>query len=375
MCIQEYLDDMQNLQDGLLVYLENQADSELNYQNLINTINKQKICSSKQELTLLLHLISTISQNYCRNFHFISKIEKVLGYLGDYITSTFTNLEKFKIFKHNKRILLFLLEKNILTLDEFIVRKMISKDYLKAKYPQYFSPEIKPFMKLDWFPKSERSNWVKELEEFENQENFSELRKEGENEDYICKLIRSDSIDEFIQYVNRSNYSLKSTISDSIYETNLFLIESNKNDLTLIKYAAFFGSIQIFKYLLLNKVELTPQLWIYAIHGKNADIIHLLEEYKIEPPKKSYKESLIESIKCHYNDIVDYLLNQYFQIENQNSNDLYIEYIKNYNFSFFNDEFLNDTTFFYLCKYGYCSLMSFALNDEKINVNKILIFQ
>ena len=375
MNIQEYLDNMKNLQDVLLVYLENQADSEVNYQFLINTINKQKICSSKQELALLLHLISTISQNYCRDFQFISKIEKILGYLGDYITRTFTNLEKFKIFKHNKRILLFLLEKNILTLDEFIVRKMISKDYLKAKYPQYFSPEIKPFMKLDWFPKSEESKWVKELEKFENQENFFELRKEGENENYICKLIRSDSIDEFIQYVNRSNYSLKSTISDSIYETNLFLIESNKNNLTLIKYAAFFGSIQIFKYLLLNKVELTPQLWIYAIHGKNADIIHFLEEYKIEPPKKNYKESLIESIKCHYNDVVDYLLNQYFQMENQNSNDLYIECIKHYNFSFFNDEFLNDTTFFYLCKYEYCFLMSFALNDEKINVNKILIFQ
>ena len=33
----------------------------------------------------------------------------------------------------------------------------------------------------------------------------------------------------------------------------------------------------------MNGVELTPSLLIYAIHGKNAEIIHLLEENHIEP--------------------------------------------------------------------------------------------
>ena len=47
---------------------------------------------------------------------------------------------------------------------------------------------------------------------------------------------------------------------------------------TLIEYAAFNGSIQIFQYLKMNKVELNEELWSYAIHSGNAQIIHLLEE-------------------------------------------------------------------------------------------------
>ena len=56
-----------------------------------------------------------------------------------------------------------------------------------------------------------------------------------------------------------------------------------RNETNLVEYAAFFGSIQIFKYLLVNQVKLIPSLWIYAIHSRNPEIIHLLEENNIEP--------------------------------------------------------------------------------------------
>lgn len=36
---------------------------------------------------------------------------------------------------------------------------------------------------------------------------------------------------------------------------------------------AFFVSIQIFKYLKMNNVELKPSIWSYSIHGKNVDVI------------------------------------------------------------------------------------------------------
>lgn len=49
----------------------------------------------------------------------------------------------------------------------------------------------------------------------------------------------------------------------SIFEANSYLIE--KKTQTLIEYAAFFGSIQIIKYLHFNNVELDPSLWIYVI--------------------------------------------------------------------------------------------------------------
>ena len=60
---------------------------------------------------------------------------------------------------------------------------------------------------------------------------------------------------------------------------------------------------------MMNGVELTPSLWL----------IHLLESNKVAPPKfvnesekegdisnDDYIECMIESIKCHHNDIADY---------------------------------------------------------------------
>ena len=67
----------------------------------------------------------------------------------------------------------------------------------------------------------------------------------GENDLCICSLIRSDSVEEFVSYVNRKNLSLLTKIKPSIYETNSFLIDKEP---TLIEYAAFFGSIQIIQY-------------------------------------------------------------------------------------------------------------------------------
>ena len=29
----------------------------------------------------------------------------------------------------------------------------------KAKYPQYFQPEIQPFISKEWFPKNEKNNF------------------------------------------------------------------------------------------------------------------------------------------------------------------------------------------------------------------------
>lgn len=72
---------------------------------------------------------------------------------------------------------------------------------------------------------------------------FDSKRRIGENESNICELIRNDSIDQFIEYANQSNFLLSSTVPSSIFETNHFLLQ---NEPSLIEYAAFFGSIQFF---------------------------------------------------------------------------------------------------------------------------------
>ena len=101
-------------------------------------------------------------------------------------------------------------------------------------------------------------------------DNFFEKRKKGENDSYICKLIQNDSVEDFVSHVTKNNYSLRSKIVPSIYETNSFLIKNSEP--SLIEYAVFFGSIKIFQYLRFNNVDLTQSLWIYTIHGNNPEI-------------------------------------------------------------------------------------------------------
>ena len=111
-----------------------------------------------------------------------------------------------------------------------------------------------------------KENWIDEIYKDDLPDNYDENRKIGENESYIYKMIRDDNVIVFITYDNRNNISLNSMIQASIYETNSLWLKKQSeynnyiscikknNDyvVSLIKYAAFFGSIQIFQYLRMN---------------------------------------------------------------------------------------------------------------------------
>lgn len=69
--------------------------------------------------------------------------------------------------------------------------------------------------------------------------------------DEILKIIQKDLIDEFIIYVNKNFYPIKSTIGPSIYETNNFLLKNE--DVTLIEYEVFCCQFTILKRMALNQ--------------------------------------------------------------------------------------------------------------------------
>ena len=179
--------------------------------------------------------------------------------------------------------------------------KVNSKIIEQLKQPsniKYFLPEIEEFY---------AGHPLKFKGENQNRyENYEKNRKLGENIDIVAEMIRNDSVQEFISYINRNNFSIKNKILESPFETNLFLTERRP---TLIEYAAFFGSIQIFNYLRMNNVELESSLWLYMIHSNNPEMIHLLESNQVFPEDKKYDKCIIESIKCHHNNIAKYFLN------------------------------------------------------------------
>ena len=284
------------------------------------------------------------------------------------------NLSSSSIFKSNKRILLFLIEEKILTVDEYFVKQIIKDKYLKRKYPQYFTPEIRSFMNEKWFPKynsnstANKNEWVEEIKN-EIPENFNELRKKGENDSYISKLIREDLIEDFIIYVSKNDISCNAMMNESIYETNSFLI---KNPIKLIDYATFYGSIQIFTFLKNENAELKSSLFLNAIHGRNAELIQILEENHVKSPKTDeqlYKKCFIESIKCNHNEFAYYFLNNFLQNEDEHSSDTIVQSLKYYNFLFLQNENINETTFCHLCHFDYYSLVYNLLISKNIDIN------
>ena len=71
--------------------------------------------------------------------------------------------------------------------------------YLYIGYHQYFYPEISSFFEKDKYY-SFNSN--------DSEDIYKEKRQNGESDNYICELIRKDSIDEFITFVNKTNLDI-----------------------------------------------------------------------------------------------------------------------------------------------------------------------
>ena len=335
-----------------------------------------------------MHFLLTVVNNRHRDTNFFSKIERILLLFKDELTKL-KNDEIFQLFRSNKRILLFLIEEEILQVDEYFVKQITNGKYSEKKYPQYFAPEIQPFINKVWFPKYDPNDeclkenvWVEDIKK-KIADDFHKNRKIGENESYISELIRRDAVEEFVAYVNKACIKRDATIAPSIYETNAFLNKKQtlrSGGIGLIEYAAFFGLIQIFTFLKNEGVELTPSLWPYAIHGKNAELIHLLENNNVKPTvneedeedeedeEESDKECIQESIKCHHNKIVDYFFNNSLQNEYENSKSTFIQSLKYYNFRFLQKEFMNETSFWQLCHYDYYSVVKFLLISRDIDI-------
>lgn len=78
MSYQEFTEKMKEFQNQFLAYIENEDNSEENYQNLISFFNEQKFGNNKDEIKLLLYMISNISKNHFRVHNFSYKVEQIL---------------------------------------------------------------------------------------------------------------------------------------------------------------------------------------------------------------------------------------------------------------------------------------------------------
>ena len=218
------------------------------------------------------------------------------------------------------------------------------------------------------------NEFIEKEEEVRTNEHFYEKRREGENDDKLCQLIRNNEIKEFITFTEQRNLQLESKIKYSIFETNHLLIFKDK--ISLIEYASFYGSIDIIKYMQMKGVELTSSMWIYAIHSRNAELIKYLEDNHVSPPENDYEKILQESIRCHHNDVSSYIIDNLIKeedlqnsIENTYYGNFYRYAVESYNYCFFPTDMKYKNMFLYLCEYEYYTLVKLYLTEGNIDIN------
>lgn len=245
-------------------------------------------------------------------------------------------------------------------------------EFAEKKYEEFFLPEIKPFLTEELIQKFCIRNPLLKKEEFiqkvkeEVPLDFYEKRRKGENENRLGQLIRMNDAKELGIYISRNNLSFNSYIPESIFETNPILQLCNPfniiKGITLLECASFYGSNYVIRFIEKNgDVELTSRMWKFAIHSQNVELIQYLEDKQSSHPSfTNIEEILEESIKCHHNDISDYIIKCFisetdfqYEFETNKSRILYGPAVNYSNYYFFPENMKFKNMLFFLCRFDY----------------------
>lgn len=297
--IKTYIEQMANLQKALLDYLDNDDNDEVLLKVFFDQISEHQMNESPQIVTEILYLLADVSTFHHRTSQFFEKIEKIILYFDNILRDHYSNEEFYNLFRNSRRALLILQEHNYFKFDTGIIESLNGIDHIAKKFREYFKLEILPQNELLAISEDEKID-------------FKKKRKVGENETELCKYMRDDDVDGFATFIAQSNMPLNATFPVSVFDTNEYPSDST----SLMYYATFFGSIEIFKYLYMNDRSLIQEfgLPLAALHGFNFEILQLLEENDL-------LTKLFEYIKFpilyHSNELVRYILLNHCELTKQ----------------------------------------------------------
>ena len=132
---------------------------------------------------------------------------------------------------------------------------------------------------------------------------------------------------------------------------------------------------------------------MYVIHFPNEYIIQILEKNHDEPPPedfiscfkeqfcdKNFEIVLQEAIKCHHNELVNYIFENHidakdeeWRIDNHYKKNIYAYAFKYCNYQFFPKDMNYKYYIYYCCQYDYIEFVEFLLKDKSININQSII--
>lgn len=112
-------------------------------------------------------------------------------------------------------------------------------------------------------------------------------------------------------------------------------------------------------------------------HSQNGEMIHLLESYKVCPHKNQYIGCFTESIKCHHNDIAEYIKITYlpsndYDDEITNNDEILYTVMHYHNYSYFQSNFETRNEFYFLCSENYNTLFDLFINKKEENIKYMI---
>lgn len=186
--------------------------------------------------------------------------------------------------------------------------EIIEMNFFYKFYPVYF--KVKKFIR-SFYP--------------DNIDKYKEMRNYGKPNDILTNALRNDDIDSLQLLIS------KKLIDVTVEKVPFYIFEVFvPNGLTnFIDYAAAYGSVKCFKYLLLNHCSIDLNTYKMAVFGGNVEIIKIVDQKANELDLFSDTELnnfikndsklidiIIPAIIKHRNDIFDWIFEKNLLIKN-----------------------------------------------------------
>lgn len=287
-----------NLKDDLVNLTED------TYQDMIQMIqdNKEIFFKDHSNATFLYFNIILFAEYFFKNLELYLDI--CVHFQSDFKESGMTENQMLKMLFRFYNAINYLFSKNFFSI-ESILELSFSNDYIFVN----FLPEIEEY-DAEYCKKREKtilSNGEKKIIEFyksiqnDRQTHFLN-RKINYHPSHLHKLIRDDDVIEFQSFISKNNFDVNHQIKFSYYERS----HTIDDQLSLIKTAAIYGSINIFKYLWFQKdIDINDDLILFAYFGQNFDIIHICEK------KCQDNETVGQPILIYRQDLLNYYLDNF----------------------------------------------------------------
>ncbi|KAK8885957.1 hypothetical protein M9Y10_041416 [Tritrichomonas musculus] len=265
-----------------LVLLNQKQNEMQNKQNLSNNNTVKKFCD-----LVLKEFFKEINQSGSQRYdEYRSILQELCFIIYQLIEKNL--LDQNEILK-NKNVTLPLYFAHLMTPDQIQRAQRVNSFNNEDKYPA-FAQIVKSTDPKQWIPVHRYNAHI------------------GMNTTPINYAIRFDRIDDLMKYIKSPQFKNDGKVMSCMYERCSFVNEKPK----FVEYAAFFGSVECFKYFISNGDDKVSGIFRYAICSGNPDIIKICSDLK-----STLLGTLSLSIEYHHQVISEWLVDVKNQICDQ----------------------------------------------------------